>query len=994
MKIEKLMIYGYGKFENQTIEFTDSKLQIIYGENEAGKSTIMSFIHSILFGFPTKQQTGNRYEPKRGSAYGGYLMIRTEENQQLKIERRPGKAGGEVIVELEGGTVQKEEYLQTILGGIDLETYKSIFSFDIHGLQQIHKMNSDQIGKFLFLSSIYGAEALFTIEHTLIKQQDMLFKPSGKRPVLNEALSKLKESNRQLLEAKGKNNEYQQLLTEKDSLKERLLSLDLNKKQQITKQKKLEKVKAILPLIRERNWCVDQLSLLPDTTGFPEDGLQQLDQFVLTLQPMEAQLHSLRSKNQQYEVEAEELTVNHKVLTLLPTIHSIREQLPLYKEKKHNEHLKEQRIEQLKHEINLYKQRLYPQLNDEEVSKIHATVPIKESIKKALADDQHLNQRKKMVDEQFEQAKKSLEETEWKISDLQKNVLSAEERKALENEVSRKEALNPAHIKAEHQQILSQIQGRRREHKKEKKQRVLLVGGLALLLLIGSCWFISEQDWLISGILIIGLIVALLQLKRVITKEDPLIDHLTSRQKILEQEIISLKESGEDYQSLSELMKILDKDNKIIQALHHEQLLHKQHERTYDRVLKLYEEWEDDYFKSTESSSRLAKLLQLEKSTTPDALLEAFDLLQHIQQIMLKRQQNLAELLIINQEIVQYENTVNETLQACGLEKDSIEEAVYELFKLSSLEVEKNDQLLKIMDRKSETEEAIDTLTNKMNFLKDEKEELLIRVGVENEDEFRKMAKNHLKREELTKQKMWVEKQLTTEMNVNLETIPVDEYEDIDEKLFELEKVIEFSEQDGKKTQQEYSSVLHKINEIEQSGTYSKLRHATENEKAVVREYAEQWVVRALAKDLLNQTVERHREVRLPALLAYIEKYFKKLTSNKYKHVFLPNNKQSFIVERSDGMRFFAEELSQATAEQLYLSIRLALVKTINEQFHLPIMIDDSFVHFDHHRTANIMQLLQELKQDNQVIYFTCHQHISKTYHSNNMVNLSELYVG
>jgi uncharacterized protein YhaN len=278
--------------------------------------------------------------------------------------------------------------------------------------------------------------------------------------------------------------------------------------------------------------------------------------------------------------------------------------------------------------------------------------------------------------------------------------------------------------------------------------------------------------------------------------------------------------------------------------------------------------------------------------------------------------------------------------------------------------------------------------------LKDEKDELLIRVGVENEDEFRKMAKNHLKREELIKQKMWVEKQLITEMNVNLETIPVDEYEDIDEKLFELEKAIEFSEQDEKKTQQEYSSVLHKINEIEQSGTYSKLRHSTENEKAVVREYAEQWVVRALAKDLLNQTVERHREVRLPALLAYIEEYFKKLTSNKYKHVFLPNNKQSFIVERSDGMRFFAEELSQATAEQLYLSIRLALVKTINEQFHLPIMIDDSFVHFDHHRTANIMQLLQELKQDNQVIYFTCHQHISKTYHSSNMVNLSELYVG
>ena len=91
-------------------------------------------------------------------------------------------------------------------------------------------MNSDQIGKFLFLSSIYGADALFTIENTLMKQQDILFKPSGKRPILNEALSKLKESNGQLLEAKRKNNEYQQLVTMRASLEEQLTSLSLTRR--------------------------------------------------------------------------------------------------------------------------------------------------------------------------------------------------------------------------------------------------------------------------------------------------------------------------------------------------------------------------------------------------------------------------------------------------------------------------------------------------------------------------------------------------------------------------------------------------------------------------------------------------------------------------------------------------------------------------------------------------------------------------------------------
>ncbi|MGM7719322.1 AAA family ATPase [Metabacillus sp. Hm71] len=994
MKIEELMIYGYGKFENQRITLEDPELQVIYGENEAGKSTIMSFIHSILFGFPTKLQTENRYEPKNGSAYGGYLIVRTIDNTRLKIERRPGKAGGELKIESEQGDMVKEEYLQTLLGGIDRETYKSIFSFDIHGLQQVQKLNSDQIGKFLFLSSIYGADALFAVEHSLIKQQDSLYKPSGKRPVLNEALSKLKESNSQLLEAKRKNNEYQYLADERESLEEQLHSLDEEKKQYVTKQRELEKLQSVLPMIREKNWCLEQLRLLPDTAGFPEDGLKKLDHLLLTLQPMEAQLHSMQSKIRQYEAEEEKLIVNETLLHMLPDIHSLREQLPLYKEKSKKRHQQEQSLEQLQNELALYKQRLYPHLQDEDIVKIPATVPIKESIKKVLADDQHLKQRKEMLDSQFEQAKTSLEEAEWKLSDLEKDVLSDAERISLENEIAKKEALNPSHLKTEHQQILSQIKQRKGEHNQEIKQRGFLLGGLSVLLLIIALYFSTQQNWLVASILISGMILACLQVKRVLQKEDPLIIHLREKQQALERELSSLRERDGDVQSLSKMMNLLEKDNKRKQEIHHEQLLHKQHEKTYDRVLKLYEEWEKDQFQCSERIAQLAKQLKLEKNTSAEALLEAFDLLQHLQQLLLKKQQLLSELKGIKEELVQYEQAVAEAKEACGITQSEIEEAVYELMNLSSIEADKNRKRMKVLERKAETIEAMNTLTEKISFLKQEKGTLLKKVDVEDEEEFRKLAKSHLEREELNKQLLWIEKQLTTEKLLDLETIHVAECEGIDETLLELEKAIEAVENSEKAAQQKYSSVIIKLKDMEQSGMYSHLRHAFENEKAVVREYAEQWVIRALAKDLLNQTVERHRKTKLPALITYIELYFKKLTSNKYRHVFLPENKQSFIVERKDGISFYAEELSQATAEQLYLSIRLALIKSINEQIRLPIMIDDSFVHFDHQRTANSVKLLQELKQENQVIYFTCHQHMAKSALFHHVINLSEINAG
>ena len=52
MIIKSLEIYGYGQFVQRKIEFNRQFTEIF--ENEAGKSTIQAFIHSILFGFPTK----------------------------------------------------------------------------------------------------------------------------------------------------------------------------------------------------------------------------------------------------------------------------------------------------------------------------------------------------------------------------------------------------------------------------------------------------------------------------------------------------------------------------------------------------------------------------------------------------------------------------------------------------------------------------------------------------------------------------------------------------------------------------------------------------------------------------------------------------------------------------------------------------------------------------------------------------------------------------
>lgn len=160
MKILELHIYGFGQLEN--VKITDlHNFQVFYGENEAGKSTIMAFIHCILFGFPTKQQSAElRYEPKHSTKYGGKIRIVHESHGGAVIERVSGKATGDVKVVMDNGRMGGEELLNELTGNFDKSLFQAIFSFNLHGLQNIHQMKNDEIGKFLFSAGTLGTERL------------------------------------------------------------------------------------------------------------------------------------------------------------------------------------------------------------------------------------------------------------------------------------------------------------------------------------------------------------------------------------------------------------------------------------------------------------------------------------------------------------------------------------------------------------------------------------------------------------------------------------------------------------------------------------------------------------------------------------------------------------------------------------------------------------------------------------------------------------------
>ena len=77
------------------------------------------------------------------------------------------------------------------------------------------------------------------------------------------------------------------------------------------------------------------------------------------------------------------------------------------------------------------------------------------------------------------------------------------------------------------------------------------------------------------------------------------------------------------------------------------------------------------------------------------------------------------------------------------------------------------------------------------------------------------------------------------------------------------------------------------------------------------------------------------------------------------------------MVELENGNYISASRLSIGTIDQLYLSLRLAMVEKLSEE-KMPIILDEVFAYYDTARLKNILKYIADRFQEHQIIIFTC----------------------
>lgn len=189
MQIREAKVYHFGKLEKCEFAFAPG-INVIYGENEAGKSTLHTFLTAMLFGMEKgrgRKDDYQRYEPWHApSYYSGAIRFQVDEKPFYLERNFYHKEKREILRNEADGEEMSVAYgdLAMLLGGIDKETFGNTYDIPQSGAVTGKELTS-MLSEYLSDAAESGDRSIH-----VARAKDLL---TTKRKVLNADLKKMQE---------------------------------------------------------------------------------------------------------------------------------------------------------------------------------------------------------------------------------------------------------------------------------------------------------------------------------------------------------------------------------------------------------------------------------------------------------------------------------------------------------------------------------------------------------------------------------------------------------------------------------------------------------------------------------------------------------------------------------------------------------------------------------------------------------------------------------
>lgn len=269
MKILELKLTSFGPFSGQTLDLSAGNpgLHVVFGPNEAGKSSALRALHAALYGIPG--QTSDAFlHPYDALRIGGRL--RHSSGTEIAFVRRKGSKNTLLAPD---ETRLDDRALDRFLGGETSEKFEMFWGIDharlVQGGRDILEGHGD-LGESLFAAGS-GVLHLRRMRSTLQDEASALYAPRGHQRTVNQGVGKLRELRRAQREATVSADEWARREQASREAAEAVTRLSKQERELVRERSRIERLKRVLPMLAERKGLQERLAALTDVVLLPED---------------------------------------------------------------------------------------------------------------------------------------------------------------------------------------------------------------------------------------------------------------------------------------------------------------------------------------------------------------------------------------------------------------------------------------------------------------------------------------------------------------------------------------------------------------------------------------------------------------------------------------------------------------------------------------------------------------------------------------------------
>lgn len=324
MRFERLELAAFGRFTGHSIDFGDGSpdFHLLFGLNEAGKTTALAAITDLLFGIEERTPYNFRHDYR---AMRLAATIADAEGGRLSFQRRKGRSN--TLLDADG-TVLEEAKLAALLGQVDRPFFSGMFGLDHAALRQggQHILSAEgDLGQSLFQAGA-AVRDLHALLGRLDAESGSLFAPQAQKPRINAALAEFKAVRGLIGDVGLKGEAWSQEQAEQARLTARIAAIADERADLVGRRSQLERIRRVLPLLARHEALSGELNSLADAPHLPDDAPAERRTALTGRQECRRAQREAESLSLRLTERHAELAIDKAILAVVDVIDRLRKQ--------------------------------------------------------------------------------------------------------------------------------------------------------------------------------------------------------------------------------------------------------------------------------------------------------------------------------------------------------------------------------------------------------------------------------------------------------------------------------------------------------------------------------------------------------------------------------------------------------------------------------------------------------------------------------------------